>query len=69
MEPAEQYNTVEVDVVDVRDLVLSYLVHHCYKDTLECLTSDASSFSKLSLQNTFIDERKSLYTILNTIFV
>lgn len=60
VEPTDQYANIDIDLVDVRDLVLSYLVHNCYKDTLDCLVNDSSSCTRLALQNTYIDERKSM---------
>eukprot|EP00026_Physarum_polycephalum_P015988 Phypoly_transcript_16808.p1 GENE.Phypoly_transcript_16808~~Phypoly_transcript_16808.p1 ORF type:complete len:232 (+),score=21.16 Phypoly_transcript_16808:49-744(+) len=66
MEPIDQYNNIDIDLVDVRDLVLSYLVHNCYKETLDSLMKDDSSSSctRLSLQNTYIDERKKIMSLL-----
>ena len=62
MEPTDQYSSLELELVDVRDLVLSYLVHNCYKDTLESLVNDSSSpCTRLALQNTYTDERKSMF--------
>lgn len=69
MEPIDQYNNIDIDIVDVRDLVLSYLVHNCYKDTLESLVGDpSSSCTRLPLQNTYIDERKSMPLFIIFIF-
>lgn len=60
MEPTDNYTSMDIDIGAVRDIVLSYLLHNCYKETYESLTSDPSACLKPSF-NYFIDERKSMF--------
>lgn len=59
MEPSEQYGAVQIDPEDVRQSVVSYLLHNCYKNTLECLLREFGSPKGSELK--YIDERKRMY--------
>jgi len=55
----QSYNSINLEGDDVRAMVMSYLVHHCYKNTA-CAFKDACNmdFSKLPIES--MDNRKKV---------